>query len=156
MSVRRLQHVSTPYPRGRQHEVRAFYGGVLGLEEKAVPASLADLELVWFVAGNDELELHFLPDPVEPDARAQRHFCLEVEDVEAWRRRIGDAGVETSDQVPIRNRPRFFCRDPFGNLIEFTTILGDYREPVAARAERRGAWPQGNGDSPDPSFPAGR
>jgi catechol 2,3-dioxygenase-like lactoylglutathione lyase family enzyme len=128
VAVKRLQHVSSPYPRGRQDAVRTFYGGVLGLTEKAVPASLADQELVWFEAGAGELELHFLPDPVQPDPAAQRHFCLEVEDVGSWRRRIEDAGVETSDQTPIPNRPRFFCRDPFGNLIEFTTIEGDYRE----------------------------
>ncbi len=137
--MRRLQHVSTPYPGGRQDEVRAFYGGILGLEEKPVPDSLADHELVWFVAGDDELELHFLPDPVQPDPRAQRHFCLEVEDVAEWRRHIEEAGVETSDQTPIPNRPRFFCRDPFGNLIEFTTIVGDYREAAEPAAlGRRG------------------
>ena len=139
MSVRRLQHVSTPYPRGRADEVRAFYGGVLGLSEKEVPASLVDLELVWFEAGDGELELHFLPDPVQPDPRAERHFCLEVEDAEAWRGRLEAAGVATSDQRPIHNRPRFFCRDPFGNLIEFTTIVGDYREEPAAASERGGA-----------------
>jgi catechol 2,3-dioxygenase-like lactoylglutathione lyase family enzyme len=127
MAVKRLQHVSTPYPRGRQEDVRTFYGGILGLFEKAVPASLAGQELVWFEAGDGELELHFLPDPVPPDPSAQRHFCLEVEDVGAWRGRIQAAGIETLDQDPIHNRPRFFCRDPFGNLIEFTTILGDYR-----------------------------
>ncbi len=125
-AVRRLQHVSTPYPRGRQDELRAFYGGVLGLVEKPVPDSLSDQELVWFEAGPLELELHFLPDPV-PDRAALRHFCLEVGDLEGWRRRLEEAGVETSDQTPIPNRPRFFCRDPFGNLIELTTIQGDYR-----------------------------
>lgn len=125
--VRRLQHVSTPYPRGRQDEVRSFYGGVLGLVEKPVPAALADQELVWFEGGPLGLELHFLPDPVPADPAAQRHFCLEVDDLGAWRRQLEAAGVETSDDTPIPNRPRFFCRDPFGNLIELTTILGDYR-----------------------------
>jgi len=124
----RLQHVSTPYTRGRQADVRAFYGDLLGLAEKRVPESLHALELVWFSAGADELELHFLPDPVPPSPEAERHLCLEVDDVEDWRRRLESAGVSTSDQIPIPNRPRFFCRDPFGNLIEFTTILGDYRE----------------------------
>jgi catechol 2,3-dioxygenase-like lactoylglutathione lyase family enzyme len=124
----RLQHVSTPYPRGRQDDVRAFYGDLLGLEEKPVPATLADLELVWFAAGPDEMELHFLPDPVPPDRRAQRHFCLEVESLEDVRRRLEDAGYEISYQEEIPNRPRFFSRDPFGNLVELTVIEGDYRE----------------------------
>ncbi len=107
--------------------MRTFYGNVLGLVEKPVPDSLADMELVWFEAGPDEAELHFLPDPVQPDRGAQRHLCLEVDDVESWRRRLEEKGVETTDDVPIPNRPRFFCRDPFGNLIEITTIQGDYR-----------------------------
>ena len=121
--------------------MRAFYGGVLGLEEKEVPESLRDQELVWFGAGPGELELHFLPDVVLPDPRARRHFCLEVEDVSAWRRRLEELGVGTSDDAPIPNRPRFFCRDPFGNLIEFTTIVGDYREATvpAGTSQRGGA-----------------
>jgi catechol 2,3-dioxygenase-like lactoylglutathione lyase family enzyme len=126
--VKRLQHVSTPYPRGRQADVRAFYGDLLGLTEKPVPTSLADMELVWFEGGPDELELHFLPDPVAPDSRAQRHFCLEVDSLETYRRRLEKAGYEISHQAEIPNRPRFFTRDPFGNLVELTVIEGDYRE----------------------------
>ena len=129
--VKRLQHVSTPYPRGRQADVRAFYGGLLGLTEKPVPSSLADMELVWFEGGPGELELHFLPDPVAPDARALRHFCLEVDSLDDYRRRLEDAGYEISHQAEIPNRPRFFCRDPFGNLVELTVIEGDYREGEA-------------------------
>ena len=129
--AKRLQHVSTPYPRGRQADVRAFYGGLLGLREKPVPRSLADQELVWFESGPDELELHFLPDTVAPDPRALRHFCLEVESLDEYRRRLEDAGYEISHQTEIPNRPRFFCRDPFGNLVELTVIEGDYREGAA-------------------------
>jgi hypothetical protein len=29
--------------------------------------------------------------------------------------------------VRITGRPRYFCRDPFANLIELTTIEADYR-----------------------------
>jgi hypothetical protein len=28
--------------------------------------------------------------------------------------------------TPIPGRPRFFVRDPFGNLLEITTLEGDY------------------------------
>ena len=51
---------------------------------------------------------------------------MDVEDVAAMRERLANAGYEPRDTLPIRNRPRFFCRDPFGNDIEFTTIMGDY------------------------------
>ena len=122
----RLQHVSTPYPRGAQDEVRAFYGDVVGLDEKAVPETLTELELLWFAAGDGELELHFLPDPAGIDPGAQRHFCLEVDDLEERRARLSEAGFEPYDGPTIPHRPRFFCRDPFGNLLEFTRIDGDY------------------------------
>ncbi len=125
MSVRRLQHVSTPYPPGRQDELRAFYGGLLALEEKSAPPGFAERGIVWFAAGAGELELHFLPEP-SSESPTQRHFCLEVDDVDEWRRRLEDAGVATEDTTPIRNRPRFYARDPFGNLVELVTILGDY------------------------------
>jgi len=124
--IKRLQHVSTPIPRGAEHEVRDFYGRVLGLAEKPVPESLAGRGILWFEAGDGELELHFLPDAVDPDPRARRHFCLEVDDLDDYRRRLEAEGRELSEDAVIPNRPRFFCRDPFGNLLELTTIVGDY------------------------------
>ncbi len=42
------------------------------------------------------------------------------------RQRLADSGYEPWEPEPINNRPRFFCRDPFGNTVEFTTILGSY------------------------------
>ncbi len=126
MTGPRLQHTSMVIPPGTQESVRAFYGGVLGLEEKQPPHTLAHLDLVWFAAGEDEMELHFLPDPHHPDGTDQRHICLVVEDLEHYRRRLTEARVAIIAADPIPNRPRFFCRDPLGNLVEFTTILGDY------------------------------
>ena len=128
MAGPRLQHSSMVIPPGTQDAVRAFYGQVLGLEEKQPPRSLAHLHLVWFAAGEGEMELHFLPHPTRPDKTDQRHICLVVEDLEAYRRRLTEAGVTILPAEPIPNRPRFFCLDPFGNRLEFASIQGDYRE----------------------------
>jgi catechol 2,3-dioxygenase-like lactoylglutathione lyase family enzyme len=129
MTGPRLQHTSMVIPPGTQQSVRAFYGEVLGLEEKQPPHTLAHLNLVWFAAGEDEMELHFIPDPHHPAGMDQRHICLVVENLEDYQRRLTGAGVAIISAEPIPNRPRFFCRDPLGNLVEFTTILGDYRLP---------------------------
>jgi catechol 2,3-dioxygenase-like lactoylglutathione lyase family enzyme len=123
MRLRRLQHVSSPFAGGEVTALRAFYGKLLGLREIPTPATLAHLELVWFSAG-DGLELHFFSGVLDPTAR--RHFCLDIEDLEETRRLLEDAGHETYDDTPIPNRPRFFCRDPAGNLIEFTRVEGSY------------------------------
>jgi catechol 2,3-dioxygenase-like lactoylglutathione lyase family enzyme len=128
MTGPRLQHASMIIPPGAQEAVRAFYGGVLGLEEKQPPRSLDHLNLVWFAAGEGEMELHFLPNPNLSDKTDQRHICLVVDDLEDYRRRLSKAGASITPAEPIPNRPRFFCRDPLGNLLEFTTIQGDYRE----------------------------
>lgn len=123
----RLQHASMTIPADSQNKVRAFYGGILGLTEKPTPQSLAHLHLVWFAAGDGEMELHFLPDPHLQDSADPRHICLEVDDLEAYRRKLTEAGVRIIEAEPIPNRPRFFCLDPFGNRLELTTIQGDYR-----------------------------
>jgi catechol 2,3-dioxygenase-like lactoylglutathione lyase family enzyme len=125
MRLRALQHVSSPLTDGHQDAIRRFYGDVLGLREIDVPRTLESMRLVWFSAG-DGLELHFFPGRTDPGSA--RHFCLDVEDLDAFRSRLTEAGYEPYDDVPIPNRPRFFCRDPVANLIEFTSIQGDYRE----------------------------
>jgi catechol 2,3-dioxygenase-like lactoylglutathione lyase family enzyme len=119
----RLQHVSIVIPRGDAARAQAieFYGGLLGLEERDVPPHLDPAELVWFRVGGD-LELHLMQ--VGEPAGDARHLCLEVEgeDLDALRSRIEAGGTETSEATPIVGRPRFFCRDPFGNLVELTRI----------------------------------
>lgn len=105
--------------------MRAFYADLLGLEEIPVPATLNDRRLVWFSAGSGGLEIHFFPGEVDQENRS--HICLDVADVDAVRRRLEQGAYSPYAATPIPNRPRFFCRDPFGNLLEFTTIKGDYR-----------------------------
>jgi catechol 2,3-dioxygenase-like lactoylglutathione lyase family enzyme len=119
MSSVSLQHVSSPFPAGERQAIRTFYGDLLGLTEVPVPATLSHMDLVWFSAGHG-LELHFFPGP--PDPTAARHFCLDVADLAETRQRLVEHGGEPYDDIPIPGRPRFFCRDPAGNLVEFTTI----------------------------------
>lgn len=128
MAKPRLQHVSVIIHEGGQETARAFYGGVLGLEEKEPPNSLAHLHLVWFIVGEGEMELHCSPDGPKPHGDEANHLCLAVDDLDEYRRRLTDAGVAITEAEPIPYRPRFFCCDPFGNLLELTTIEGDYRQ----------------------------
>ncbi len=123
----RLQHVALAITDGKQDDIRVFYRDIVGLSEKPVPETLAGKGLVWFAAGDGEMELHFIPDTYLAQPAEARHFCLEVEDVESYRSRVRDAGYQIIEAGPIPHRPRFFCLDPCGNHVEFTTIEGDYR-----------------------------
>ena len=99
-------------------DARAFYGGLLGLEERDVPPKLEPSELIWFRVGA-ELELHLF-DSDEAAPRSQ-HFCLRVDSgLDELRKKLEDAGVEVRDTEEIVGRPRFMCRDPFGNRVELT------------------------------------
>lgn len=128
MAKPRLQHTSVIITEGGQEAARAFYGRLLGLEEKEPPRSLEHLHLVWFIVGEGEMELHCSPNGPAPAGNEQNHFCLVVDDLADYRQRLEAAGVTILSAEPIPLRPRFFCRDPFGNLVELTTIEGDYRQ----------------------------
>ena len=122
-----IQHVSIPRPPGEasRQQALAYYGDLLGMVPKPEPESIKKLDLVWFQVG--ELELHcFGEEPVAD--QSGRHFCLAVADVNAVRQKLTAAGYETTDADSIPGRPRFFTSDPFGNRIEFTTIVGNYQE----------------------------
>jgi catechol 2,3-dioxygenase-like lactoylglutathione lyase family enzyme len=117
----RLQHVAIARPPETDDAARAFYGNLLGLTEVAPPASLQSLGVLWYQIGAGS-ELHiFVEEPLGQD-HSGRHFCLAVADVEALRLRLIAAGIRVAADVPIPDRPRYFVRDPFGNLIELTTV----------------------------------
>jgi catechol 2,3-dioxygenase-like lactoylglutathione lyase family enzyme len=125
-AVQRLQHTSVPMPQGGQAAARAFYGRALGMEEVTPPSSLDRPNLVWFRAGQDGHEVHvFVDDPAGENSNAQ-HLCLQVDDIDAYRAQLKEHGVAIEETTAIVNRPRFFVRDPFNNLIELTQITGDY------------------------------
>jgi catechol 2,3-dioxygenase-like lactoylglutathione lyase family enzyme len=117
----RLQHVSIAIPVSGAEEARAFYGGTLGLEERDVLPALDPERFIWFrLAGDQELHLMLLDEP-PPDGP---HFCIATDDLASLRSRIEAAGVATRDGTPIVGRPRFTCRDPFGNLVELAEVGG--------------------------------
>jgi len=129
MNIKRVQHVSIPIQPGGAERARAFYGDVLGLDEKAVPASLDASMLTWFAVGDQEHEIHCFVDPDFEHRTTAAHLCLEVADIAALRQRIAERGIAFDHEpAAIHNRPRSFVRDPFGNLIEFTQINGRYEE----------------------------
>ena len=122
----RLQHVSIPRPPGEEsaEQARAFYSDIIGLESKPVPATLQHRDLIWFIVV-DDIELHVIAEERQ-HSETRRHFCLEVENLETIRQKLDEAQYETWDPDMIRGRPRFFCRDPFRNIVEFTHIEANY------------------------------
>lgn len=99
------------------------------MPEKTVPRELDSTLLTWFCAGDDEDEIHCFTDPDFENRSTGAHLCLEVDDVQATRERLIASGIALEPEtIAIHNRPRFFVRDPFGNLIEIAQINGPYQE----------------------------
>ncbi len=125
----RLQHIALSRSPGSDAAARAFYGDVLGLAEITPPHALAALDLIWYQL-DGATELHIMVEEPLGQDRSGRHFCLAVDDLVGLRARLEAAGVSAVGDTPIPGRPRFFVRDPFGNLIELTSIEGDYRQAI--------------------------
>ena len=110
-----IDHVNLLIPAGAEDDARAFYGGILGLEEVAKPAPLATTGGCWFVGPG--FSLHLSGDArFVPAARA--HVALLVDDLPALRARLDAGGVRiVEDDRPI-GIARFYAFDPFGNRLE--------------------------------------
>jgi catechol 2,3-dioxygenase-like lactoylglutathione lyase family enzyme len=117
VNVRRLNHVTIAVPAGEHEKARAFYGGLLGLEEIPRPAALnAVYDLMWFKFLDILLHLDFSPPWVTPSEN--RHVAFEVEDLPAVRRYLESCGATIREAVAMPDRERFYLLDPFGNYFE--------------------------------------
>lgn len=114
--VRALLHVQLPIPPGGEEAARAFYGGLLGLEEIPKPPSLRARGGLWYRVG--ALELHL---GVEPQFRPARNArpAFAVDQLLRLREHLERHGVPTRDDPALPDRTRFHCEDPFGNRLEF-------------------------------------
>ena len=118
---KRLDHVQVCIPRGAEAEARAFYGGLLGLEEIEKPEALRKNGGLWY--GVADVQLHVgVEDVVAP---SKRHPAFEVEGVAGVRAYLEDSGVRTKDEPDVPGVVhRFSFYDPFGNRIELLEKAG--------------------------------
>ena len=107
----------------------AFYTGVMGLEVilrkpgRHVFFRLEDSVLLIFRAAATRVS----SDPERPGhlthgAEGPGHVCFAADSdaLEAWEKRMAEAGIEIEDDVTWPNGARsFYIRDPAGNSLEF-------------------------------------
>jgi catechol 2,3-dioxygenase-like lactoylglutathione lyase family enzyme len=115
MTLLALDHIQIAMPAGREEEARAFYAGVLGLEERGKPANLARRGGCWFELG--EIKVHLGVDP-DFRAAAKAHPAFLVRDVALLARKAETAGCKVAADEPLEGYQRLYVYDPFGNRIE--------------------------------------
>ena len=113
--VTSLHHVNVTVPAELEAAAKHFYGVVLGLQQ--IPKPLTSRQSgAWYEIGAIQLHLS-----VE-DARRQLssgHICFAISDLAGAEQKFRNAGVEIiPDPRPNPNSPRFYVRDPGGNLLE--------------------------------------
>lgn len=114
MKIVGVNHVQVNVPTDALDGARAFYIGFMGMFEIERPSTFTS-KGIWMHAGDFEMHIG-LEDDIERKTRA--HVAYEVDDINAWRKKIDDAGYAMKPQPLIPGYDRFQFRDPFGNNIE--------------------------------------
>jgi catechol 2,3-dioxygenase-like lactoylglutathione lyase family enzyme len=115
MTILGIDHVQVAAPRGCEAEARAFYGGLLGLEELPKPQPLRTRGGCWFRAGASELHVG-VEEPFTPARKAHPGFV--VDDLVELTGRLRAEGIEVTPDDSIPGRERAYVADPFGNRLE--------------------------------------
>lgn len=111
-----FHHVQLAIPAGSENTCRAFWSGVLGMEEIAKPRVLAARGGCWFRGG--ALEVHLgVEEPFAPAAKAHPGILVDGINDLAVRLAAHDVAVRWDDDFPGHHR--FYAADPFGNRLEF-------------------------------------
>jgi len=120
MGIVGLDHVQLAMPKGEEDRARAFYCGVLGMEEIEKPPHLAVSGGCWFERAGVHVHLG-----VEQDFRPAKkaHPALLVDDLAAFAASLESAGVEFAPGKPLEGYVRGDITDPFGNRIELMQRL---------------------------------
>ena len=115
LTVLGLDHVQLAMPPGREDEARAFYAGLLGLDDVAKPIHLAPRGGCWFESGTVRVHLG-----VEEDFAPARkaHPAFLIDDLAEIERRLEGAGYRLRSDQPLDGFERRYVDDPFGNRIE--------------------------------------
>ena len=120
-------HTAILIPKSEAGQQRAyeFYGQLLGLKLDETRPSTLVASGFWFDLGPLRGALHLMTvtEPVPPvgEDSTIAHLALTVPALAPLRQRLEAAGTEVWDR-PGFPLPRFFARDPFGNVLEFIEI----------------------------------
>ena len=133
MTIIGIDHVQVAAPPGCEDEARAFYGGLLGLEELPKPEALAARGGCWFRAGAQELHVG-VEEPFAPARKA--HPGLVVDDLDALARAAARGGARSH----VRRR------ESAGAIALFTctTRSGTGSSSVSSDGYKLSLWTRGS------------
>lgn len=111
-----LDHVQVAMPPGGEEQARAFYSGILGLQEVEKPGDLQSRGGCWFEGVRTVVHIGVQAD-FHPSRKA--HVAFTVADLDRLRRALEGAGYGVIPDDAVPGVERFYVFDPFGNRLEF-------------------------------------
>jgi catechol 2,3-dioxygenase-like lactoylglutathione lyase family enzyme len=117
IGIVKIDHVNVIVPKTLEDAAKHFYGSVLGLKQIPKPLELQARGGAWYELGS--VQLHLSAKAEAASGQAKGHVCFTVADVARATDRLREESVEIiPDDQPVAGKPRFYVRDPGGNLIE--------------------------------------
>lgn len=120
MTIKAIHHVQLAMPAGQENAARAFYQGLLDLNEVSKPPNLAARGGCWFE--NDGVRVHLGVEANFAPAR-KAHPGFVVDDLSCICAALEKAGFPTVLDAPLEGYLRKYVSDPFGNRIELMQIV---------------------------------
>jgi catechol 2,3-dioxygenase-like lactoylglutathione lyase family enzyme len=118
IGIIKIDHVNVIVSKSLEDAAKHFYGSVLGLTEIPKPLATLGRGGAWYELGGVQLHLSVRADAAGGEV-PKGHVCYTVADVVFAEERFRAAGIEIiPDDQPMAGKPRFYVRDPGGNLIE--------------------------------------
>jgi catechol 2,3-dioxygenase-like lactoylglutathione lyase family enzyme len=114
----RLDHVQIAAPAGCEADARRFFGDLVGLPEIEKPEPLRKRGGVWFAVGDRQLHIGVERDFAAAH-KAHPAFALPPADLDLLAARLADSGADVAWDSSLPDQRRVYCRDPWGNRIEF-------------------------------------
>ena len=98
-----------------------WYGKVFGMERIDVSRWTPDTPVLLMKHPHGNFDLHFTPYDNPPDLRPL-HFCIEVEDFDAFLAHLDELGIKYTKPVhrPQNASSACYVHDPDGNMVEIS------------------------------------
>lgn len=123
IGIVQVDHVNVVVSKSLETEAKNFYGSILGLQEIPKPVELQGRGGAWYQLGAVQLHLSAKAEATAGETR-KGHVCYTVVNVTQAEERLRTAGIEIiPDDQPMPGKPRFYVRDPGGNLIELAQAV---------------------------------
>jgi catechol 2,3-dioxygenase-like lactoylglutathione lyase family enzyme len=113
-----LDHVQIAAPEGCEEAARAWFGGLIGLEEIEKPEPLRGRGGVWFTLGERQLHVG-VEKEFAPARKAHVALRVGVAELDGLAERLEGAGSPVIWDDALPGERRFYSADPWGNRIEF-------------------------------------